>query len=228
MQVNVGIFSKQVYPYDAPNMPSQSRSNFKARTTRHIDVQDVDCDVMQHVDVGSGCFLNRYFQERQMTILNRSNQFLLWDYLDLSAPLSQWSQQQLADLLTKHAHEMQLTRWASMILLRMERMEQLLSQSHDARFAVEKDKCQTMLMLSRLQLPHASVRQLWNMNHSVYSGGSRVWGRTGQPVDGQFSEYSKHALGDYLKMSSTKYPAILKVGHMHQQKSTVWLPDRKV
>lgn len=107
-------------------------------------------------------------------------------------------------------------------------MSEMLTHSNDARFAIEKDKCQTMQMLSKLQLPHAHVRRKWNHPDSVYTNSSRVWTLSDTSVQSQYSNYSRDALELYLKESDTKYPAILKVGHMHQQKSTLWLPDREV
>eukprot|EP00041_Stephanoeca_diplocostata_P029012 m.845875 g.845875 ORF g.845875 m.845875 type:complete len:661 (-) comp23477_c1_seq58:2272-4254(-) len=192
------------------------------------EMKEKSCAGKYHVDTTGGCFLDSYHAHLKANITKKRHRFLLWEYLDLSEPLLQWSEGQLLDILRKHSRLTQISRWAQIIILRMEYMEELLLQSKDARFAVEKDKCQTMQMLHHLQLPHASVRRKWNHPDSVYSKSSRIWSSLSTRDDTRnLCNYSNDALETYLKQPDTPYPAILKVGHMHQQKSTLWLPDRQ-
>ena len=71
----------------------------------------------------------------------------------------------------------------------------------DMRHSIEKDKCVTIEVLRKLRLPHPTVRFMWRQ-----------------------AEYSAERLKAYLL--DADYPAILKVGHIHQQKSTLFLPNK--
>ncbi|KAH8076438.1 hypothetical protein JL721_439 [Aureococcus anophagefferens] len=75
-----------------------------------------------------------------------------------------------------------------------------LGATGDKRFTIEKDKCVMLDMLKTLRLPHPRVRRTWKED-----------------------EYDAGELRAYLLAQA--YPAILKVGHIHQQKSTLFLPD---
>lgn len=92
-------------------------------------------------------------------------------------------------------------KWQDMITLRMKLWVDKQQATNDMRHNIEKDKCVTIDVLRKLKLPHPTVRFMWRKN-----------------------EYSEAKLAEYL--STADYPAILKVGHIHQQKSTLFLPDK--
>ena len=90
--------------------------------------------------------------------------------------------------------------WSQLVQLRMRRWGDLLDSTKDKRFTIEKDKCVMLDMLQTLQLPHPKVRRTWR---SIESS----------------------SLKNYLL--EQQYPAIIKVGHIHQQKSTLYIKDSK-
>jgi hypothetical protein len=90
--------------------------------------------------------------------------------------------------------------WSQLVQLRMRRWGDLLDSNKDKRFTIEKDKCVMLDMLQTLQLPHPKVRRTWR---SIESS----------------------SLKSYLL--EQQYPAIIKVGHIHQQKSTLYIKDSK-
>ena len=92
------------------------------------------------------------------------------------------------------------TSWSQLVQLRMRRWGDLLDANKDKRFTIEKDKCVMLDMLQTLQLPHPKVRRTWRSVEAP-------------------------ALKNYLL--GEEYPAIIKVGHIHQQKSTLYIKDSK-
>jgi hypothetical protein len=92
------------------------------------------------------------------------------------------------------------TSWSSLVQLRMRRWGDLLDSNKDKRFTIEKDKCVMLNMLQTLQLPHPKVRRTWRSVEAA-------------------------PLKSYLL--EQQYPAIIKVGHIHQQKSTLYIKDSK-
>ncbi|KAJ1455651.1 hypothetical protein M885DRAFT_519333 [Pelagophyceae sp. CCMP2097] len=90
--------------------------------------------------------------------------------------------------------------WADVVVLRMELFSAKLTATGDMRYRIEKDKCEMLRMLGQLSLPHPRVRFTWDED-----------------------AYDEQKLKAYLMTAD--YPAMLKVGHMHQQKSTLFLPD---
>ena len=101
---------------------------------------------------------------------------------------------------TLAAAERRPRKWSEVVVARMELWARKLDASGDRRFTIEKDKCVMLEMLATLKLPHPRVRRTWKAD-----------------------EYDGGALKEYLLGAA--YPAILKVGHIHQQKSTLFLPD---
>ncbi|KAK7248846.1 hypothetical protein SO694_00042152 [Aureococcus anophagefferens] len=91
-------------------------------------------------------------------------------------------------------------KWSELVVARMELWAAKLGATGDKRFTIEKDKCVMLDMLKMLRLPHPRVRRTWMED-----------------------EYDAGELRAYLLAQA--YPAILKVGHIHQQKSTLFLPD---
>ena len=92
------------------------------------------------------------------------------------------------------------TSWSSLVQLRMRKWGDLLDSSKDKRFTIEKDKCVMLQMLETLKLPHPKVRRTWRSVEAA-------------------------PLKSYLL--EQQYPAIIKVGHIHQQKSTLYIKDSK-
>eukprot|EP00040_Diaphanoeca_grandis_P019091 m.100569 g.100569 ORF g.100569 m.100569 type:complete len:509 (-) comp27256_c1_seq1:33-1559(-) len=88
--------------------------------------------------------------------------------------------------------------WQNMIRQRMEMMVEKLEAHQDKRFNVEKDKCVTMEILGKLGLPFPKLQ-----------------------FKAKIEEYEPEKLKSFL--ASAKYPSILKVGHIHQQRSTLFL-----
>ena len=89
--------------------------------------------------------------------------------------------------------------WSQLVQLRMRRWGDLLDANKDKRFTIEKDKCVMLDMLQTLKLPHPKVRRTW------------------RSVDDSLKSY----------LLEQQYPAIIKVGHIHQQKSTLYIKDSK-
>ncbi|CAH0369559.1 unnamed protein product [Pelagomonas calceolata] len=92
------------------------------------------------------------------------------------------------------------TSWSELVQLRMRKWGNLLDKSKDKRFTIEKDKCVMLQMLETLKLPHPKVRRTWRSIEAA-------------------------SLKSYLL--GQEYPAIIKVGHIHQQKSTLYIKDSK-
>eukprot|EP00041_Stephanoeca_diplocostata_P031437 m.978518 g.978518 ORF g.978518 m.978518 type:complete len:512 (-) comp23959_c0_seq4:3194-4729(-) len=136
-----------------------------------------------HLDARVAAYMTR----KKQLIEDGRDDFLLWDYFDLTETLQ--------------GTDFNSYMWQDMINSRFKMWVGKQRATGDTRHALEKDKCVTMKVLKKLNLPHPTVRVMWNE-----------------------SEYSENALREYLL--STEFPAILKVGHIHQQKSTLFLPSQ--
>ena len=139
----------------------------------------------------------REYMERQWAAVeNGREDFLLWDYFDLKAHEELGSPRPPAS-------------WSDLIVARMTLWAKRLQFAKDNRFVIEKDKCAMFRMLRQLGLPHPRVRLEWR--EADYGDGRRLRAyllNEGGGEDGPCA-----------------YPAILKVGHIHQQKSTIFLPS---
>ena len=109
-----------------------------------------------------------------------------------------WDYFDIGDVLRNRSAPLAELTWADMVTLRIDLWVDKLEKTGDKRFTIEKDKCMTMKMLTDMNLPHPTVRIMWSAD-----------------------EFSRERLRVFLLQ--TKYPAILKLGHIHQQRSTLFL-----
>lgn len=109
-----------------------------------------------------------------------------------------WDYFDLSDAL--YAKDVHDYKWQDLINERFVMWVKKQQATGDIRHSLEKDKCVTMEVLNQLKLKHPKVRVMWNE-----------------------TEFSETKLKAFLLTS--EYPAILKVGHIHQQKSTLFLPS---
>jgi len=165
--------------------------------------QHYDGIVARNVAFRSSKFLNLVFPPASRDVANAK---LIDTYMDSRWNVMRqnrtyfalWDYCDLREALKKAATRPRS--WSQLVQLRMRLWGDLLDAKDDRRFTIEKDKCVMLEMLQTLQLPHPKVRRTW------------------RSVDAK-------ALKRYLL--SQDYPAIIKVGHIHQQKSTLFLKDAR-
>lgn len=146
--------------------------------------------------------LRRYFEAQWAEVAAARTRFLLWDYFDLEH----------AEALDGRFRKPPAT-WTEIIIRRMALWATRLQHTADNRFVIEKDKCAMFRMLEDLDLPHPRVRLTWRADD--YGDGKRL---------------EAYLLGDAAGAGVAEkcaFPAILKVGHIHQQKSTIFLASKR-